>query len=46
MAWSRAEGQEVDPLVYWTEMGHWPPPPDVRPLIPEDILRELERKHA
>ena len=46
MAWSRAEGQEVDPLVYWTEMGHWPPPPDIRPLIPEEVLRELERKHA
>ena len=28
-AWSRAEGREVDPIVWFTEMGHGPVPDDV-----------------
>ena len=31
-AWSRAEGKEVDPIVWFTEMGHGP--------IPDDVIQE------
>lgn len=30
IAWSRAEGREVDPIVWFTEMGHGPIPEDVK----------------
>ena len=28
--WSRSEGREVDPVVYFTEMGHGPIPDDIK----------------
>ena len=31
-AWSKAEGREVDPIVWWTEMGHG--------QIPDDVIQE------
>jgi len=31
-AWSRAEGKEVDPIVWFTEMGHGP--------VPDDVIQE------
>jgi len=30
-AWSKNEGKEVDPIVWFTEMGHGPIPEDVTP---------------
>jgi len=29
-AWSKNEGREVDPIIWFTEMGHGPIPEDVR----------------
>jgi len=29
LAWSRAEGKEVDPIIWFTEIGHGPIPIDV-----------------
>jgi len=29
LAWSQAEGKEVDPIIWFTEMGHGPIPIDV-----------------
>ena len=31
-AWSLAEGREVDPIVWFTEMGHGP--------VPDDVIQE------
>ena len=30
-AWSKNEGREVDPIIWFTEMGHGPVPEDVTP---------------
>ncbi|OPY56376.1 MAG: hypothetical protein A4E49_00242 [Methanosaeta sp. PtaU1.Bin112] len=30
-AWSKNEGREVDPIIWFTEMGHGPIPEDVTP---------------
>jgi hypothetical protein len=30
-AWSKEQGREVDPIIWFTEMGHGPVPADVTP---------------
>ncbi len=30
-AWAKKQGKEVDPVVWFTEMGHGPVPEDVKP---------------
>ena len=30
IAWSKEQGKEVDPIIWFTEMGHGPVPPDVK----------------
>jgi hypothetical protein len=45
MDWSRSLGWEVDPIIWFTRMGHWPIPEDVLPFIPRKTLEDLFKKH-
>jgi len=46
LAWSKEQGLEVDPIVWYTRMGHWPIPEDALPLIPEAVLKKIYQKHS
>jgi hypothetical protein len=43
--WSRSQGWEVDPIIWFARMGHWPLPEDVLPFIPRKTLEDLFKKH-